>query len=158
MKWIFFICGILVILLLAALFWLKYGRIPTPLRTGQIQIDHKVIEVEIVDTILSRERGLSGRNGLEKNQGMLFIFGMAAKHRFWMKDMKIPLDMIWIKGDRIVGITEQVHPDFQKSFWQLPIYYPPEAVDKVLEVPAGTVALHSWRVGSVVQFPSSTVK
>ena len=72
--------------------------------------------------------------------------------------MKIPLDMIWIKGDRIVGITEQVHPDFQKSFWQLPIYYPPEAVDKVLEVPAGTVALHSWRVGSVVQFPSSTVK
>lgn len=158
MKWIFFVCGILIVFLLATFFWLKYGRITAPLRVGQIQIDNEIVEVEIADTILSRERGLSGRGELKKGHGMLFIFGVAAKHGFWMKDMKIPLDIVWIKGNKIVGVTEQVYPDFEKSFWQLPIYYPPEAVDKVLEVPAGTVALHSWGVGSVVLFPVSEVK
>src|SRR5947208_11440214 len=47
-------------------------------------------------TTLFRSRGLQGKEGLKKNEGMLFIFEQDGLHRFWMKDMKFPIDIIWI--------------------------------------------------------------
>ncbi|MEK7187444.1 MAG: DUF192 domain-containing protein [Patescibacteria group bacterium] len=157
MKWLF-IFGVIALFTCAVLFlWLRYGR-PGPLRGMEVKIDSATIAVEVADTILSRERGLSGRDGLLKNHGMLFIFPIVTEQGFWMKDMRFPLDMVWIKGDRVVGVTEQVYPEPDKPFWKLPIYKPPEAVDRVLEVTAGTATLHGWKKGSVVQFLSSEVK
>lgn len=158
MKWILISCLILIVFLLTFLGWARYGKNLTPLRIGQIQIDNKIITVEIADTVISREQGLSGRNELPKDHGMLFRFPFSARHGFWMRDMKFPIDIIWIKNNKVIGISKQAHPDFEKSFWQLPIYYPPESVDTVLEVSAGLTDLYSWQIGSVVIFPSSAVK
>jgi uncharacterized membrane protein (UPF0127 family) len=158
MKWFIFTFVFLLFVFASFLFWLRYGRPFTPLRVGQIQIDGQVIEVELADTVVSRGRGLSGRNGLPLGYGMLFVFPAAGQHGFWMQGMKFPLDFVWIKGSQVVGVTEQVYPEFKKPIWQLTIYKPPQEVDKVLEVPSGAVALYGWRKGSVVLFPDSGVK
>ena len=158
MKWAFISGGLFLLVLVSLFFWLKYGKLSEPLRVGQIKIDNQVINVEIADTMFSRERGLSGRDGLALDQGMLFVFPMASRTGFWMKDMKFPLDLVWIEGDRVVGVSSQVYPEPGVSMWNLKIYYPPQAVSTVLEVPAGVATLYGWKEGSVVTFPVSGVQ
>ena len=43
-----------------------------------------------------RSQGLSGRPNLAAGTGMLFVFEQAGSYAFWMKDMRFPLDMVWI--------------------------------------------------------------
>lgn len=101
------------------------------------------IEVEIVDTPAKQAQGLSGRENLAENTGMLFVFSKPARQNFWMKEMKFPIDIIWIRrtadGDRVVGFVENASPPTGGSENNLTIYSSPENVDKVLEINAGLV-------------------
>lgn len=67
--------------------------------------------VEVVEKEEDRERGLMFRNGLPKNEGMLFKFEQLGQLSFWMKNMLIPLDMIFIDVDyKVVQILNWVMP------------------------------------------------
>ena len=122
------------------------------LGSGEVKIGEKVFRVEVANSMASRSQGLSGKAGLGEDEGMLFIFSTSSVQGFWMKDMKFALDMIWIKGEKIVGFAENVKPEPEKSIFGLTVYYSPEAVDRVLEVKAGTVAKNGFKVGSTVSF------
>jgi len=126
-----------VVLVAAAVYF--YGFATRDLGSGKVLIDDKKFNVEIADTILTRQQGLSGREKLGKNEGMLFVFGGTAVHRFWMKDMLIPIDIIWIQGKEVIGFTEKVYPEPGVRDSELTIYKPPAPVNLVLEVSAGTV-------------------
>lgn len=70
------------------------------------------IAVEVVDTPISREKGLSGKKGLNEGEGMLFVFDKPGRYGFWMKDMLFPIDMAWINEDGlVVHIEKNVKPD-----------------------------------------------
>lgn len=85
----------------------------------------------------SRARGLSGRDSLGSHEGMLFFFPSAATYGFWMKDMRFDIDIVWIRGLRVIGVSERaLAPRSPEDF--LETYYPPDAVDMVLEIGAGT--------------------
>ncbi|MEK7146643.1 MAG: DUF192 domain-containing protein [Patescibacteria group bacterium] len=105
--------------------------------------------VETADTFIKRANGLSGREELKPNQGMLFIFGRSGIHGFWMKDMKFSIDIIWIKSGKIIGFEKNMPP--AKSNGELPVYYPPSEVDSVLEVIAGTVDKFKFMAGDGVE-------
>lgn len=115
----------------------------------KIKIGENMIFVEIADTPEKRKKGLSGRNFLPENQGMIFLFEKPDYHSFWMKEMKFPLDFIWIFEDRVVEITENVNPfDYQPPN----ILTPKEKVDKVLEANAGFVKKFNIKVGDKINF------
>ena len=83
----------------------------TPKPTAQIEkimaIGDKKIGVQIADTAEKRKNGLSGITSLKENSGMLFVFDTkGASPLFWMKDMLIPLDLIWISNGKIVQIDK----------------------------------------------------
>lgn len=121
-------------------------------KSADIKIDHLQLRVEIADTEQSRETGLSYREKLEENTGMLFVFNNPTVAFFWMKDMKFPLDMIWIKYDKIVGINSNVPiPKPDTPLNQLPKYSPKEKVNYVLETNAGFVDKNNIRVGDSVE-------
>lgn len=117
----------------------------------ELTLGGKSFIVEVAKTMAERAAGLSGRDGLEENEGMLFVFDYSDKHSFWMKDMKFPIDIIWISGNRVVGFAENVMPEPGKKLWQLKTYSPPEPVDRVLEVNAGTAAKLGVAIGESVQ-------
>ena len=68
------------------------------------------IPVEVADTLKKRSLGLGKRTSLKKGWGMLFVFEKRKTHRFWMKDMQFPLDIIWLDNHRIVHIIHNVQP------------------------------------------------
>jgi uncharacterized membrane protein (UPF0127 family) len=70
------------------------------------------VRVELARTPEEHARGLMYRNRLDPDAGMLFLFPRAAPRTFWMKNVYIPLDMIFIGSDlRIVGIVEEAAPE-----------------------------------------------
>jgi uncharacterized membrane protein (UPF0127 family) len=102
-----------------------------------------VVQVEIADTEAKQERGLSGRDSLPPNTGMLFVFKEPAAYQFWMKDMKFPIDIIWLAADQtITYIKQNATPDSYPT-----IFEPPYLSLYVLEVPAGFAEAHGLNIG-----------
>lgn len=85
-------------------------------------------------TALEIEKGLGGYEKLPADTGMLFYLNKRDIHTFWMKEMKFPIDIIWIDEDQIVDISKNV-PIAKDN--NLKLYQPRSAVNFVLEVPAG---------------------
>jgi hypothetical protein len=67
--------------------------------------------VEIADTEAEREYGLMNRDSLPADHGMLFEFPDNTDRAFWMKNTRIPLDILFIGADgRIVSIQKNARP------------------------------------------------
>ena len=121
-----------------------------PAAAGNLSVGKTRIAVETAATAWQRARGLSGRAGLDQDSGMLFLYQTPARHGFWMKGMKFPLDFIWVSGDRVVEITENV-PAPKPG--EAPLKLTPKVeVDKVLEVGSGFAAKHQIKVGDKVEY------
>ena len=117
-----------------------------------VTIRGKEFAVDLADTMARQARGLSGREELSENEGMYFIFNSTGTRGFWMRDMKFAIDILWIRDNRVVGVTENMLPEPDKNIFTYTKYYPPEPVDRVLEVLAGTVAREGFKAGDEVKF------
>lgn len=115
-----------------------------------LRIGTAVILVESARTPAAWARGLAHRDTLPSDAGMLFVFPSAERRTFWMKDTRIPLDLIWIRDGRVVGITRDVLPEPGVPDAELQRYPSPEPVDLVLEINRGWAAEYGIRVGDRV--------
>jgi uncharacterized membrane protein (UPF0127 family) len=124
---------------------------PTP---TTVTIDDASFAVELAVTPQQVAQGLSGRPSLAPGTGMLFIFESEGLHSFWMKDMRFPLDMVWISAEHaVVDITEDVPPPAPgQTTADLPTYMPAEPAQYVLEINAGEADSADIRIGDVVEF------
>ncbi len=116
----------------------------------QVTIGEAQIQADLAVGMVARARGLSGRASLAPGHGMLFSFGSAGYHSFWMSGMKFPIDIIWMRDGVVVGVTANVDPQIGAQVWQLNTYTPPEPAEEVLEVPAGYAAENGIVPGSRV--------
>lgn len=115
----------------------------------EVSIGRSVVFAEVALSAEERNRGLSERESLSLNHGMLFVFPEKSRLSFWMKDMLIPLDIIWISEGRVVGFDQNVPPP-EDGIATLKSYPAPSAVDWVLEVNAGFIAENKISVGDEV--------
>jgi uncharacterized membrane protein (UPF0127 family) len=119
-----------------------------------VHIGGAVIHAEVATTPAARAKGLGGRDSLADEAGMLFIFPTARQAAFWMKDMRFPLDFVWISADkRVVELTENVPPPPPGTAdADLTFYKPAGQVQYVVEVNAGVIETAGIRVGDAVSF------
>ena len=102
--------------------------------------------LEVADTEPLRQRGLMFRDSLPQTGGMLFIFDEEEPRSFWMKNTKIPLDMIFISTEKKVqGILAAVPPMNEE-----PRSVPGVASRYVVELASGVAAERGIAVGDVV--------
>ena len=127
----------------------------------RIRKNGKIIceNIELAESYTERVKGLSGRKQ-PGSDGMLMVFPSEAKHTIWMPNMKFPIDIVFIGGDkggkRVVDIRENARPlSFNPKTWR--IYRPKERAKYVLELPAGS-AKNKISVGNVLQFKISKAK
>ena len=109
----------------------------------------QTITVALAKKPEQQSKGLGGCTYIPKNAGMLFQFPDAQTQTFWMKDMVIPIDIVWLKDSQVVGIELNAPnqppgtPDEA-----LPRYSSPVPVDAVLEVGAGKAGEYGIQAGS----------
>ena len=91
---------------------------------------------------------------MPENEGMLFVFDVAAKWNFWMKDTLIPLDMIWLAQDgTIVDIKADVPTELGKADADLTLIRPSAEGKYVIELNAGSARRVGLTVGMKVRLP-----
>ena len=100
-----------------------------------ITVEGRDFQVEIADTVAKRQMGLMNRTELAEGEGMLFTFEKPGKHRFWMKDTLIPLDIIWLDVDYNV-VTKITAPPCTAD--PCPKFSPEGPASFVLEVKGGS--------------------
>ena len=123
---------------------------PTPSdATPTVTIGGASFTVDLADTPEKRFQGLSGREILEEGTGMLFVFQEERQHTFWMKDMRFPLDMIWITAECTIAdiITDVPNPPPDQKNGALPTYSPSAPGTFVLELNAGVAAASGLQTG-----------
>jgi uncharacterized membrane protein (UPF0127 family) len=104
-------------------------------------------QVEIADTPAKREMGLQYRRELAPDRGMIFLFPREEALTFWMKNTPIPLDIIFINGERkIVGIVENTIP------FSLEARSVGGSSKYVLEISAGLSRRYGFKAGDSVRF------
>lgn len=118
-----------------------------------IKVGNITLSVEVADSEEERKKGLSGRSSLEENSGMLFVFSEGnAYPSFWMKDMEIPLDIIWIDDEKVVKIDKNVSPpEAGTPDSSLTLYRPDKPIDYVLEVNGGFSDTNNIVVGNSLE-------
>lgn len=115
--------------------------------TTTLRIRSIVYSAEIAATPQEKELGLGQRDNLAPFHAMLFPYDHAEAFSFWMKGMRFPLDMIWIRDNVIVDISKNVPVSIDGK---LPVYSPREPVNKIVEVNAGDADKFGFQIGDVV--------
>jgi uncharacterized membrane protein (UPF0127 family) len=128
-------------------FW-YYQRYPLG---ENVVIGGHTIHVELAITNAEKEKGLGYRDSLPENSGMLFVFQNKDKYGFWMKGMRFPLDFIWIDGNKIVDLSQNI-PNPAGDTTQPVSLAPSAPADKVLEVNAGVIQSLGVHIGDTVLF------
>lgn len=116
------------------------------LNDRRVIINGQKFDVATVDTVESREKGLSGWPRLGKNQGMLFKYSESGEYCIWMKDMKFNIDAIWVDGaNKVVATKENLTPQSYPE-----VFCPDKEAKYILEIPSGAVSSHHIIVGNQV--------
>jgi len=107
----------------------------------------QLIRLELAKTSQEQRQGLSGRSSLCSDCGMLFIFPTKRMQRFWMKNMNFSLDLIWLDGEKIVGLSRDLPPAGEAP---AETYGADQPVDMVLEMKAGAIGRLNLNLGDKI--------
>ncbi|MCW9682795.1 DUF192 domain-containing protein [Dolichospermum planctonicum UHCC 0167] len=95
------------------------------------------IELEVAETPEQQMMGLMYRPTLADNRGMLFVFPSSQPVRFWMKNVPVALDMVFIKKGVVEYIQKSAPPCNGEP---CPTYGPPVLINQVIELRSGRAA------------------
>ena len=117
--------------------------------TAEVRVGSGVYQLWIADTDAELTQGLSGVESLKSNGGLLMKFDGDGTWGIWMKDMKIPLDIVWLNKDKkIVYLVKNAHPSTSTDV----VYSPKEPARYVLELPIGSIDKAGLKKGMVATF------
>ena len=98
-------------------------------------------------------RGLSGRPRIPMDYGMLWLFAREGETGIWMKDMLVPIDIVWMSRERrVLRVDANTPPQPGAPDQELKIYNPPPGAFSVLEIAAGRAAACGMDPGAAVDF------
>ncbi len=108
--------------------------------------------LEVADDTASRAKGLSGRTGMDRDHGMLFVFPGEEQPAFWMLDTLIPLDLLFVDRDLRVVSVQTMLPEPGVTPSLLKRYLAPSPVLYAVELNAGVAAEYGIGVGATMEF------
>lgn len=101
-------------------------------RTTVVAIRTNIISAEVATSDSSRYKGLSGRDSINQDRGMLFVFDKKGIQGITMRDMNIGIDILWIDEGKIVYMVDNAVPPAEGQ--EPEVYTPDIESDYVLEV------------------------
>lgn len=114
------------------------------LKSVDVVIRQQRIRAEVISSPAALYRGLSGRAELCPDCGLLFNFSGSAEREFVMRDMRFPLDIIFINGGQIINIAANLEPEGNNPQH---IYRSASPANQVLEVNGGSAERWGFKIG-----------
>lgn len=145
--------AIIALTLAALAFALRMALSPAKFSESRLSIGSAFLVVEIADARQPQAQGLSGRDSLAPDRGMLFTYSDKQIRNFWMKDMRFPLDVLWIADSKVVGMQENI--PLQSDGGGVRRFASNAPADTVLEVNAGWVREHGISIGDLAKLDTS---
>jgi len=115
--------------------------------TVPMQIGNQKFNVEIADTPAKRSTGLMRRDSMPADHGMIFVFGEEDTHSFWMRNTRIPLDIVFIDSGGTIRSIQQMKPYDLKSV------APPVPIKWAVELNQGAAEKAGAKVGDRIVIP-----
>lgn len=140
------IAGVVLLIIASAVAYMVSATRPTV----EVKIGSSgVYKLWIADDENSRILGLAGVESLPPNGGLLMDFGKDDPAGIWMKDMKVPLDIVWLDAEKkVIYIVTNASPDLSTT----KTFTPPKPARYVVELSAGSVKNSAIKVGNTAEF------
>ena len=119
------------------------------LPTTKMQIGNKPFELEIADKEESRQTGLMRRDSMPSDHGMIFVFRQERDWSFYMKNTRIPLDIVFVDANGKIASIQRMKP------YDLTSISPPVPVKYAIELNEGTAAKAGAKVGDKLTIPDA---
>jgi len=127
-----------------------FNRAPSSgLTTTKMQIGDKQFILEIADTAAKRNTGLMRRDSLPDDHGMIFVFPEEDTYSFWMKNTRIPLDIVFIDSGGTIRSIQQMKP------YDLNAVSPGAAIKYAVELNLGAATRAGAKTGQKVIIPDA---
>lgn len=122
--------------------------------TAILGTKHDQVKLEVAATTEQITRGLMYRTSMPEDAGMVFLFDPPQAVNFWMYHTLIPLDMIFVKNNKIVRIFENAQPCKSEKTDDCEHFPPGEGIQvtEVVEVNGGYSKRHGLKEGDPVFF------
>lgn len=145
----FFLLAITIVVFLIGYWYFEKQKTET-----KIFADYQAIEIKknktklklfLADTPKKSVAGLSIVTSLPKHHGMLFTFPEKSYHSFWMKNMKISIDIIFLNDGKVTDILENITPETYPQTFTSSV-----PANQVIEINAGESKLLGLKVGDFI--------
>jgi uncharacterized membrane protein (UPF0127 family) len=136
-----------VVLLLLFVAWAVYLSGRGGNNCNGINLHGQCYKAEYATTAQTRMKGLSDRENLEAHKAMVFVFDSSERQCFWMKDMRFPIDIVWLDGSKkVIKIETNISPQtYPNSFCADNTKY-------VIELNADAASQTGLKIGDPIQF------
>jgi len=122
--------------LLGVLPWLLLAAVGCAATDPRVELKGRVFTVDLAETREAQARGLMFVEQMDADHGMLFIFPREAPRSFWMKNTRIPLDILYFDRElALVSMARNARPCVADP---CPSYPSRGPAQYVLELNAGT--------------------
>lgn len=116
---------------------------------ASVEIGGQTIFIEIARTPRQQQIGMMHRQRVPDECGMVFPMPVARPVRFWMKNVNVSLDMVFLRDGVVQAIAADVPPCESDP---CPLYGPDTAIDLVLELRGGRAAELGLKTGDRLEF------
>ncbi|MCY7408515.1 MAG: DUF192 domain-containing protein [Alkalinema sp. CAN_BIN05] len=120
--------------------------------TAKITIGGSLLNLEVARSPQEQAMGLMYRPALPDDRGMLFPMTPARPVTFWMRNVPVALDMVFLYQGKVKAIAPSVPPCTTP---ECPLYGPQGDVDNVLELRSGRALELGIKVGDEATIVSS---
>ena len=135
-----------VLTVLAIIYKSKVVACPIPLPSVDVDVNGTTLSLEVAATREARACGLSHREYLSPEQGMLFVVPKPIKLDFWMNDTSLPLSIAFLDDSRRVLSIQKMRPRQNREH-----YVSPASARYAIEVNQGWFDEHNVRVGDIIE-------
>lgn len=132
----------------AALFLFGWNRLHWPKAT--LDVNGQTIRVLVAKSVYQQYRGLGKRDSIEPYQGMIFPFLLYGRQGIVMRDMRFPIDIIWLRDGVVVDLAQNVPLESVAHEGEYTIYRPRADANAVVELSAGKSAELEIEIGTKI--------
>ncbi|MFI5380191.1 MAG: DUF192 domain-containing protein [Tepidisphaerales bacterium] len=127
-------------------------RPQTGLPTVTMRLGGKACTLEVVRTERTRRIGLMFRDSMPADHGMIFVFAEPEELGFYMRNTRIPLDIVYVGGDQRIVSIHQMKPFDEHTT-------PSDGPAKwAIELNDGTAARLGLNAGDKLEIPEAALQ